>query len=363
MGLYQRVALPLLNRLDPETSHGLTLRLLATLQRTPLALAAIAWAASFQDERLAFEWRGLSFRNPVGVAAGVDKNGRGPRFLNAIGAGFVEVGTVTPLPQAGNPRPRVFRLPEDEAMVNRLGFPNEGTARLVQRLKGARRPGTPLGVNIGKNASTPLDNAAEDYVACLDALYPLADFFVVNVSSPNTEGLTSLQGREALAVLAESLVSRRRELAENDGMPIKPLLVKVSPDLSPAEMDDVVGVCLGQGIEGIVAVNTSIDPTLRSVASAQLRGGLSGRPLRRRAVETIGYLRQRVPDEFFLVGVGGVFDAGDAWALLQAGANAVQMYTGLVYRGPGVMGAINRGLVKRLEEAGLTGIADAAGRA
>ncbi|MEE9284823.1 MAG: quinone-dependent dihydroorotate dehydrogenase [Dehalococcoidia bacterium] len=363
MGLYQRIALPVLRRLDPETSHSLTLRLMAALQPIPLALPAVARSHSFQDPRLTFTWRGLAFRNPVGVAAGVDKNGRVPRFLHAIGAGFIEVGTVTPKPQEGNPRPRVFRLPRDEAMVNHLGFPGEGAERLARRLGGVRLSGTPLGVNIGKNAATPLDTAVQDYLVCLETLYPVAGYFVVNVSSPNTEGLTSLQARDALAALTEAVVKKGRELARAHAMPVKPLLVKVSPDLTDGELDAVIDVCLDQGIEGIVAVNTSTDPALRDESSARLQGGLSGRPLRQRAVETVAAVRRRTPGDFFIVGVGGVFDAGDAWSLLRAGANAVQMYTGLVYRGPGALGAINRGLLARVEEAGLSGVADAVGRA
>ncbi len=368
MGLYHRALLPLLHRLDPETAHASTLSVLSLLQRTPLCTRLLAAAYSRQDSRLGFTWKGLAFRNPVGLAAGVDKNGRALRSFHAIGMGFLEVGTVTPRPQPGNPRPRMWRLPKERAMVNCLGFPSEGADRVARRLAKTRPRGVPLAVNIGKSAATPLERAAEDYAACMERLHAVADLFVVNVSSPNTQGLTSLQARPALAALIDALAGARRELARRHGSSPRSLLVKLSADLSDRELDDAAEVCLERGADGIVAVNTSTDPALRphpglSGSPAALAGGLSGRPLFPRALHAVARLRPRVPDDFLIVGVGGVSGPEEAWALIEAGANAVELYTGLVYEGPALVGRINRGLAARLEAAGLSNIAQAVGRA
>ena len=352
---YERYLWPLLRRLDPERSHSLTLAALGLLQKLPLSRAMVERLLAVQDDRLAFTWRGLTFRNPVGLAAGMDKDGRLPHLFPSLGFGFIEVGTVTSRPQPGNPKPRVFRIPGQRALVNSLGFPSAGAASVAERLRRRRPPGVPLGVNIGKNTETPLDAAARDYLACLEALYPYADYFVVNVSSPNTEGLTSLQAKPALRTLTGTLLERRRALAGGEGEGLKPLLLKISPGLSWAELDDVVEVSLENGVDGIVAVNTSPDPTLKGPA-AHLPGGISGEPLHQRALDVVGYLRRRVPKDFFIVGVGGVFDERDAWALLRTGADAVQLYTGLVYRGPGAVGSINQGLLSLLEQAALPSI-------
>lgn len=362
MGLYRHALLPLLHRLDPETAHALTLACLGPLQRAPLFLCLVSRVYAFHDPRLQFTWRGLTFRNPIGLAAGADKDARVVRFFSAAGMGFIEVGTVTPLSQPGNPRPRMFRFPKGEAMVNRLGFPSQGVDRMARRLERLRVRDVPLGVNLGKNATTPLDRAAEDYACCLERLYSLGDYFVLNVSSPNTEGLTSLQARSALASLVQILLRKRQELARAGGAAPKPLLVKLSPDLSERELDDAVDVSLEHGVDGIVAVNTSTDPALRPREAMGLAGGLSGRPLLQRALHAVSHVRQRTPNTFFLIGVGGVSNADDAWAMLRAGANAVQMYTALTYRGPAVVGQINRGLVARLEGAGLPNVAQAVGR-
>ncbi len=361
MGLYTRALLPLLHRLDPETAHRLTLMLAGVLQGVPLALWPVAACYSRQDPRLRFTWKGIAFRSPVGLAAGADKDARALRFFEAAGLGFVEAGTVTARPQPGNPRPRVFRLPREQAMINRLGFPSQGAERVARRLARARPRRIPVGVNLGKNAETPLDRAAEDYSACLERFYGLAGYFVVNVSSPNTLGLTSLQAGPALDALLRPILERRAALALAAQAPPKPLLVKVSPDLADGELDDVVAVCLERGVDGLVAVNTSTDPALRTPAPAGLQGGLSGRPLHPKALRAVARVRSRARGDFLIVGVGGVWDAESAWGLIQAGANAVQLYTGLVYQGPSVVGRIHRGLVQRLEQAGLSNIAQAVG--
>jgi dihydroorotate dehydrogenase len=361
MGLYTRALLPLLHRLDPETAHRLTLALAGALQSVPLALRPVAACYSRQDPRLRFTWKGIAFRSPVGLAAGADKDARALRFFEAMGLGFIEAGTVTPRPQPGNPRPRIFRLPREQAMVNRLGFPSQGAERVARRLARTKPRRTPVGVNLGKNAETPLDGAAEDYIACLERFYGLADYFVVNVSSPNTLGLTSLQARPALEGLLRPVLERRAALAREARASPKPLLVKVSPDLTDGELDDVAAVCLEHGMDGLVAVNTSTDPALRTPASAGMQGGLSGRPLHPRALQAVARVRSRAPSDFLIIGVGGVWDAESAWDLIRAGANAVQFYTGLVYQGPSVASRIHRGLAQRLEQANLSNIVQAVG--
>ncbi len=359
MGVYERALWPLLRRLDAETSHNLTVEMLDGLQIVPGTAWAMERLLSFQDSRLQFTWRGLTFHNPIGLAAGVDKNGRLPRILRALGLGFIEVGTVTPRPQPGNPKPRVGRLLSHRALVNRLGFPSQGAQRVAGNLKRLRLENTPLGVNISKNAATPLNEATDDYLSCLRSLYSYGDYFVVNVSSPNTEGLTSLQAADALTALARAVVAEAQALAETRDRPPKPVLAKISPDLSKGELDAVVQASLAGGLDGLIAVNTSIDADLRGSVGASIPGGISGEPLRERAIEAVSRIRGQVPGDYFVIGVGGVSDAHHAWELIRAGANAVQMYTGLVYRGPGVVGNINRGLVQLMNQEGLGTIAEA----
>ena len=280
MSLYRRLLWPLLARLEPERAHGLTLSLLASLQRAPFGASLVERVSGGDSEGLGFEWRGLRFSAPVGIAAGWDKDGRVARMAEALGAGFVEVGTVTPKPQPGNPGRRIFRLRSRDALVNRLGFPSRGADRVAANLSRHRPRRAPVGVNIGKNAATPLDAAADDYVACFRVLNDAADYFVVNVSSPNTPGLTSLQSPEALDGLLAALDEARRRAG---GTP-KPLLVKLSADLSASEIDEAAAVCRSRGVDGAIAVNTSLDPALRSDEARELEGGLSGRPIFGRAV-------------------------------------------------------------------------------
>ena len=341
MSLYRRLLWPFLARLEPERAHGLTLSLLASLQRAPFGASLVERISGGDSEGLGFGWRGIRFAAPVGIAAGWDKDGRVARMAEALGAGFVEVGTVTPLPQPGNPGRRIFRLRSRDALVNRLGFPSRGAERVAANLSRHRPRRAPVGVNIGKNAATPLDNAADDYAACLRALNDVADYFVVNVSSPNTPGLTSLQSPEALDGLLAALDEARRAVG-----PPKPLLVKLSADLSASEIEEAAAVCLRRAVDGAIAVNTSLDPALRSAEARELEGGLSGRPIFGRALDAVERLRAVVPPDFLIVGAGGVFGPGDALRLLNAGADAVQVYTGLVYRGPVLLTEIRRGLAE-----------------
>ena len=359
MGLYRRLARPLLHLLEPETSHDVALRLIGVVQRIPGGTAAIARAFRFQDQGLEIRWKGLTFRSPVGLAAGADKNARGPKAFEALGFGFIEVGTVTPRPQPGNPKPRVFRLPDRLALVNRLGFPSMGAEAVARNLARLRDRDIPIGVSIGKNAWTPIDRAVDDYLACLEALYAEADYFTVNVSSPNTEGLTTLQARESLLRLTSALLERRQTLAGERGK-MAPLLVKISPDLSEQELRHAVETCVANGVDGLVAVNTSTDPELRDARSATLSGGISGKPIREKALRTVEAARSLSPPDFFIVGVGGVFSAKDAWRLLQGGANAVQVYTGLIYRGPGLVRDLNRGLLRLMADSNAASVGEAA---
>ena len=341
MSLYRRLLWPLLARLEPERAHGLTLSLLASLQRAPFGASLVERISGGNSEGLGFEWRGIRFAAPVGIAAGWDKDARVARMAEALGAGFVEVGTVTPQPQPGNPGRRIFRLRSGDALVNRLGFPSRGADRVAANLSHHRPQRAPVGVNIGKNAATPLDAAAEDYVACLRALHDVAEYFVVNVSSPNTPGLTSLQSPEALDGLLAALDEARCAAG-----PPKPLLVKLSADLSASEIEEAAAVCRRRAVDGAIAVNTSLDPALRSDEARELEGGLSGRPIFGRAVDAVERLRAVAPPDFLVIGAGGVFGADDALRLLNAGADAVQVYTGLVYQGPGLLAEIRRGLAE-----------------
>ncbi|MSQ25303.1 MAG: quinone-dependent dihydroorotate dehydrogenase [Dehalococcoidia bacterium] len=351
MGLYRRAVLPCMHLLDPESSHALTLTLAHRISQVPGALPLARALARAPDPALAFTWRGLTFRSPIGLAAGADKNAVAPRLFHALGAGFIEIGTVTLLPQPGNPRPRVHRLTRQHALVNRLGFPSHGAARVALRLSHLRLAQTPIGVNIGKNAATPLAHAARDYAACLEVLYPHGDYFTVNVSSPNTEGLTTLQSRSQLAALL-ARIARARAILAGPAHP-KPILVKISPDLSLSDLDSVLDVVLEHGLDGIIATNTSVDSALRDAVSQKLAGGLSGPMLLPKSLAAVWRLRQRAPRDFFIVGVGGISSDDDAWAMLQAGANAVQLYTALVYHGPGLFASLNRALAERVRLAGM----------
>ncbi len=335
---------PLLFRLDPEGAHGLTLRLLALAGRLPPMRALLRRAFALEDARLHVRAFGLDFANPLGLAAGYDKDGRAIHGLAALGFGHIEVGTVTPEPQAGNPRPRLFRLPEDQALINRMGFPNQGAEALLRRLQRGRPRGVVLGVNIGKGAATPLEAAVQDYLALLEALYPHADYLVVNVSSPNTVGLRRLQARAHLEGLLGALARRRGQLMAQ-GAPRRPILVKLAPDLTQAELEDALAAVQGAGMEGVIATNTTVArPGLRSPLAGEA-GGLSGAPLRPLALRSVRRVVELTQGTLPVIAVGGIFGPRDARAFLEAGASLVQVYTGLIYRGPGLVRAVLRGLL------------------
>lgn len=329
----------LLFNLEPERAHKLTLRLLGLAGALPALRAILKQAFGYAGEVAPVELFGLRFVNPVGLAAGYDKDGLAMHGLACLGFGHLELGTVTPKPQTGNPRPRLFRLPEDQALINRMGFPNRGVEQLLSRLK--RRPKEiVIGVNIGKGATTPLEAATEDYRLLLRALHSHADYLAVNVSSPNTPGLRELQDRNQLSGLLRALDAARAEL----GGPRTPILVKLAPDLSDAELEDAVQVIVETGMDGVIATNTTTSrPGLRSLLREQ-QGGLSGAPLRERALQVIHKIHDLTAGRLPVIAVGGILGPGDAAEALQAGAAMVQIYTGLVYRGPGLVREILAGL-------------------
>jgi len=335
--LYRAVR-PLLFALEPETAHRLTLRSLDILARLG-AVSLVACAAP----RVPVRVMGLDFPNPVGLAAGLDKDGRHIDGLGALGFGFLEVGAVTPRPQPGNPKPRLFRLPEAEALINRLGFNNRGVDALVENIRGSGYRGV-LGVNIGRNFDTPNERAADDYIACLRRVYAHASFVTANVSSPNTKDLRALQQPGELDALLAALAAERERLAKQHGKRV-PLAVKVAPDLDESGIETIADRVAAHGIDAVIATNTTLSREgVGHLPVSREQGGLSGAPLRKRATAVIAKLRRRLPASVAIIGVGGIASAADAREKLDAGANLVQLYTALVYRGPGLVGEIVRGL-------------------
>lgn len=320
--------------LDPEHAHELTLAALERVQRTPL-MALVAQRRVDDPVTIA----GLRFPNRVGLAAGLDKNGRCIDAFGAMGFGFVEVGTVTPRAQPGNPRPRMFRIADREALVNRLGFNNDGLAAFLANVGRARfrRRGGVLGLNIGKNAATPIERAVDDYLACLDGVYPHADYVTVNISSPNTKNLRDLQAEDALDALLAALRERRADLALRHGREV-PLFLKIAPDLEPAQVDAIAALLVRHGIDGVIATNTTLArDAVAGLPHADEAGGLSGAPLLDASNRVIARLRAALGAPFPIIGVGGVTDAASARAKRAAGADLVQVYTGFVYRGPALV--------------------------
>jgi dihydroorotate dehydrogenase len=343
-------------RFDPESMHRLALVALRGLGWRPVARRVRPRAAP----RLAVEALGLHFEHPVGLAAGFDKGEVIAPGLFALGFSHVEIGTLTPRPQAGNPGPRLFRLPEHRALLNRMGFNNDGAdacARRLSALAPADRPGV-VGVNVGKNKDTPNERAEDDYLACIDKLHPFADYLVVNISSPNTPGLRELQQREALERLLRACVDRARSLT----VP-KPLLVKLAPDLSQEALDEAVDVALAVGASGIVATNTTIQRpgAVASHRRASEAGGLSGAPLAPLAMLALRRVHARAGGRIPIVGVGGVMNAEDAYARIRSGATLVQTYTGFVYGGPALVPVILGGLERLLRRDGFSKLSDAVG--
>ena len=333
-----RAARPLLFAFEPETAHALAFRSLACLDRLGAA-SLLAVAAP----RLPTRVMGLDFPNPVGLAAGLDKNGEHVDALARLGFGFLEIGAVTLRPQPGNPRPRVFRLPAAESLINRMGFNSDGAERVARNLAASRRRAI-LGVNIGRNFDTPNERAAEEYAEVLARLYPYASFFTANVSSPNTKGLRELQQTHEIDTLFGRLVGERDRLAAQHGRRA-PLAVKVSPDLDDAAIAQIADRVVAHGIDAVIATNTTVSREgVKHLPHGDEPGGLSGPPLRARATQVVAKLRRALPNRVAIVGVGGIASARDAREKLDAGADLVQLYTALLYRGPGLAGEIVRGL-------------------
>ncbi|WP_149193292.1 quinone-dependent dihydroorotate dehydrogenase [Luteimonas suaedae] len=338
------VARPLLFRLDPERAHALTFAALEAAWRSGLNPLLSGRRRAFPVQAF-----GLTFPNPVGLAAGLDKNGAHVDALLALGFGFVEVGTVTPRPQAGNPKPRMFRLPRHRAIINRLGFNNDGVDALVANVGRARRRAGLLGINIGKNKDTPNEDAGRDYLHCLERVYPLADYLTVNISSPNTAGLRELQEEQALRRLVGTLREAQERLGARHGRRV-PMLVKMAPDLSDEDIAAAARVLSDLQVDGVIATNTTVSRiAVQEDPRARETGGLSGAPLMDKSTAVLRMLRTRLPESIPLVGVGGILSGADAVKKMAAGASLVQVYTGLIYRGPELIGECADAIRRRKE--------------
>ena len=336
-GAYERLVRPLLFSLDPETAHHLTLRILRIAARLPVALRALH---RFQPPAKPKTLFGLTFPNPIGLAAGFDKNGVALPAWAALGFGFIEIGTVTAKAQPGNPRPRIFRYPEQEALINRLGFNNDGAEVVAARLRKLRGSGSwppiPVGINIGKSKVTPLDQAVDDYLHSFRLLSPTVDYVVINVSSPNTVGLRSLQHRSALRELLSSIMNENQTCVHP-----RPILLKIAPDLGERELDEIIATSEEHGLAGIIATNT-IAGALNTAREGQQNGGISGAPLQSRSTEIVRLIRRR--SQLCIIGVGGICDAESAREKMSAGAQLLQVYTGYIYKGPMLLREITEAL-------------------
>jgi dihydroorotate dehydrogenase len=343
--VYKSLLRPLLFKLDPEKVHYLTTDALQTVYKLPLAKTISNSMFGVQNPKLERELFGLKFPNPVGLAAGFDKDAKLIDELGNLGFGFIEIGTLTPKGQEGNPKPRLFRLPEDQAIINRMGFNNEGVDAAVARLR-ARKSKVIVGGNIGKNKVTPNEDALNDYLYCFKALYDVVDYFVVNVSSPNTPDLRALQEKEPLQQLLLALQEQNNKMPKP-----KPLLLKIAPDLNDAQLNDIIEIAQEANLSGIIATNTTISRDGLHASGQKVQeigaGGLSGKPLTQRSTEIIRYLRQHLPQTIKLIGVGGIMTAEDALEKLDAGADLVQLYTGFIYEGPSLISQINKKLLAR----------------
>lgn len=354
---YRSWLYPALAAIDPERAHHLALR---ALKITSSAAFGVSWLAPPVDERLRIRQFGLEFVNPLGAAAGLDKDADAVTGLLKLGFSAVEVGAVTPLPQPGNPRPRLWRFPEERALINALGFPSIGAAVVRQRLAGQQFPGV-IGVNLGKNRSTATESAVEDYMSVVESLWDMTDYFTVNVSSPNTPGLRDLQRREALLDILRPVMEQNRNLAELHKSHSRPVLVKIAPDLTDEALDEVISGIIDGEASGVVVCNTTTDHRLLGRKTTQLPGGLSGRPLRSLALDMTRKVYRRTGGELPIIGVGGIEDAQDVIQRMKAGASLVQIYTAFVYGGPALPGVIVHDLIDYVDREGLKSISDIVG--
>lgn len=361
--IYSSLLRPILFQLSPETAHEFALNCLCwSLGARPLRdVVAARYRRSPFGKLKRF---GLEFDNPLGLAAGFDKNGRAADALSSLGFGLVEVGTVTNQPQSGNEKPRLFRLPEDRALINRLGFNNCGARELARNVT-RHRPDCVLGVNIGKSRSVAIKDAIPDYLATFETVYDVADYIAINVSSPNTPNLRELQRQDLLSELLSALQERNRELALAHAGTRKPLLLKIAPDLSVEELESIIDVATRLEVAGIIATNTTLSreglQTSANRVAAFGEGGLSGAPLQNRSNEVISFIHKATRGSLPIIGVGGVFNAEDAWKKISAGASLIQLYTGFIYEGPGVARRINEGLGHILQREGYSSFDEAVG--
>lgn len=360
--LYKTIAKPVLFRMDPEKAHHLTVHGLAAAARIPGMKAVMngAWGAP-RSEQLATELLGIRFPNPIGLAAGLDKNAQAVEGFSSMGFGFMEVGTVTPKGQEGNPKPRMFRLPPDEGLINRMGFNNEGTEAMAARLARLHSRPIPLAINIGKNKVTPNETAHEDYEQCIRSLYAYGDFFVVNISSPNTPDLRELQHGDELKRLLETVAGEIGRQAQRDGGKAKPFLVKIAPDMTEEQLEYTVHTIQESGAAGIIATNTTISRTGLTHSNARETGGLSGVPVKERSTEVIRSVYRMTGGRLPIIGSGGIFTAEDAYEKIRAGASLVEVYTALIYKGPTLLKDMNNGLIRLLQRDGLRHISEAVG--
>lgn len=338
--MYKSLIRPLFFKFDPEKVHYFTFDLLRILFKIPGLSGLIKKQFQIEDPRLEREVFGLKFKNPVGLAAGFDKDAKLYNELDALGFGFVEIGTVTPKPQPGNEKKRLFRLKEDEAIINRMGFNNEGVQAAVSRLRSNKN--VLIGGNIGKNKITPNEEAVNDYLICFNALFDFVDYFVVNVSSPNTPNLRELQDKKPLMVLLNTLQKRNVEMSVQ-----KPILLKIAPDLTDSQLLDIIDIIKETGIAGVIATNTTISREGLKSDNKNEMGGLSGKPLKNRATQVIKFLSEKSDKAFPIIGVGGIHSADDAIEKLNAGASLVQLYTGFIYEGPGLIKEINKKILEQ----------------
>lgn len=338
--MYKTIIKPILFKFDPERVHHFTFTSLKVMNKIPGVSSLIRSQFQIQHPTLEREVFGLKFKNPVGLAAGLDKNAELFDEMENFGFGFIEIGTLTPKPQEGNPKKRLFRLREDEGIINRMGFNNEGVWKAVERLK--KNKGTLIGGNIGKNKVTPNEEAISDYEICYEALYPYVDYFVVNVSSPNTPNLRELQDKEPLKNLLNALQQKNALQASP-----KPILLKIAPDLTDEQLLDIIDIVKETNIAGVIATNTTIERKNLQSSNQKETGGLSGKPLSKRSTEVIRFLSQKSDNAFPIIGVGGIHSAEDALEKLDAGASLVQLFTGFIYEGPDLIRSINRALISR----------------
>jgi len=344
--MYKRLIRPLLFLINPETTHHLIAGIVRFIYRIPGIPGLLASLYNAKNPKLRREYWGLNFPNPVGLAAGFDKSAAFFREFNAFGFGFIEIGTVTPIGQPGNPKPRLFRIPRDQGLINRMGFNNPGLDSAIENLK--KKPaGLIIGGNIGKNTLTPNEKAVEDYAKCFEGLYPYVDYFVVNVSCPNICDLSELQDKELLRGILVRL-SEMRSLKERK----KPILVKISPDLNFAQIDDVLELINLYGIDGIVATNTTITRenllTDSEIIQKIGNGGMSGSPLRNKSLEIIKYISEKTSGKLIIIGSGGIISPEDALEKIKAGAHLIQVYTGFIYEGPAIAKRINKVLQEKI---------------